>query len=384
MVGFAGIDDEARAPPAPGSRRTVSARARRAWPRVALLFAGSLAAGLLVLEGVLRLFHPQLLLFDTSAVWEPAEGLGVRRRPLLDTRVNTGEREVRVRSDAARHRVGAAGPRDGARRILAVGDSMVEALQVEHEQTMTALAGDALGRALGEAVDVVNAGLGGYEPSHYVMVVREELAAGPCDLAVVFVFLENDVVERRTARFPPSARLGDRGPAASADGFLRRRSHLYVFVRNLRELRRTRAGAPRRHLLTNAERAHAGDQAWAATVGILAEAAEEARRRSVPVLFVLLPPRQYVDEEDLGRMLWAFGLQRADVDPGQPARLLAEGLRARGLDVFDASPALEAAVRAGEPDLYGRVDRHLGPAGHRVLARALVPVLAARLRGGRG
>jgi lysophospholipase L1-like esterase len=72
------------------------------------------------------------------------------------------------------------------------------------------------------------------------------------------------------------------------------------------------------------------------------------------------------------------------VDPGQPARLLAEGLRARGLDVFDASPALEAAVRAGEPDLYGRVDRHLGPAGHRVLARALVPVLAARLRGGRG
>src|SRR5436309_2168566 len=100
--------------------------------RSGLLLCGISLSVLLLLELSLRIFMPQLLIWDTRLVWEPVAGLGWQRRPNLNIRVNTGEREVQLITDALRHRIGRDPEESPDLRILAVGDSFVEALQVDY------------------------------------------------------------------------------------------------------------------------------------------------------------------------------------------------------------------------------------------------------------
>jgi hypothetical protein len=348
---------------------------------VPLLLLGSTSAALLLVEALLRVFLPQPLTFDTAALWEPAPGVGWLRRSNLDTRVNTGEREVRVLSDAFRHRVGPTPERSDGHRLLAIGDSMVEALQVDYEQTMTTLLARSLAKRLRRSVEVVNGGLGGWDPNHYLIAAKRELELASYDLLLVFVYLENDLVERRVDSFPPTTRLSPPPGAlgARARAFLRQTSHLFVFSQNLRELARIRSGRRPRHLLANVMRANSGSPAWTVTAEILADIAAAAAARGTGVLFVLLPPDQYFDESALARYARAVGVGMAELDVGQPARLLTTELTRRGLQVADPAPALRAAFVAGERDLYGRVDKHFAPAGHQVVARFLEGIVQIRL-----
>ena len=84
-----------------GARR----RARQLVPRLALS-ALALAVCLLLLEGAVRLFLPQQLLFYRPDLYRLDEHLGWRFAPDLDTRVNTGERDVRLLTDAWGLRIG--------------------------------------------------------------------------------------------------------------------------------------------------------------------------------------------------------------------------------------------------------------------------------------
>src|SRR6185503_6298606 len=104
----------------------------------------------------------------------------------------TGERSVRVLSDERGHRIGAARRPRPDRSVLAIGDSFVEALQVEAEQTMTALLAESLTRSSGRTVRVVNGAVGGWDANQYLIAAKRELDGAKYDLLLVFVFLEND------------------------------------------------------------------------------------------------------------------------------------------------------------------------------------------------
>ena len=60
------------------------------------------------------------------------------------------------------------------------------------------------------------------------------------------------------------------------------------------------------------------------------------------------------------------------MDLDQPDRLMGERLRARHLAVLHVLPAFRAVEDAGR-QLYGRVDRHLSPAGHEKLDSLVEP-----------
>ena len=72
--------------------------------------------------------------------------------------------------------------------MLALGDSFLEALQVEYEDTMTAYIERGLFAQLGAEVQVVNTGVSGWDPNQYLMQAREELANDTYDLVVVFLY----------------------------------------------------------------------------------------------------------------------------------------------------------------------------------------------------
>jgi lysophospholipase L1-like esterase len=369
-------------------------RLRRWLARLGLL-VGSVGLSVVVLELAIRVLAPQPTVLLRPDIWEPDhQGLGHHLAPGLDTVVNTGERDVRLRTDAEGHRIAAEGEPPEARvRVLALGDSFLEALAIPYEETVTARLEAALARGLDEPVHVVNAGVSASSPNRYLRAARLELEHGHWDAVLVFLFEGNDLIARRRDWIPPRASRAEtalRWPAT-----LERRELVAALVHPLYTQLRTRSQLVvwlKRRLLPVLVRLGFTDHAfpphllraaadapyWQVTAEVCADIAAVARAHGAEPLVVLLPADYQVDRE-LGLAFAASASHRAEeIDLGQPARRLRDELERRGVPVLDAAPALERAFGAGTA-VYGRVDRHLDAAGHRVLAEAVLPRLRERL-----
>ncbi len=103
------------------------------------LAAGSLLVTLLFAELAIRLIAPQQLIQIRPDIWQPVDSIGWARRPNVSTTINTGERTVDIHTDRDGFRVGANGRTEAERQVLLLGDSFMEALQVQHEQSFAAL-----------------------------------------------------------------------------------------------------------------------------------------------------------------------------------------------------------------------------------------------------
>jgi len=365
--------------------------------QAALLAASSLVLVLVALELAVRLLAPQQLIRLRPDVWIPDDGLGWRHAPNLDVRVNTGERTVRLLTDGDGFRIGERTIDRPRYRILALGDSFLEAIQVPYEDTLGAHLEALLASELGAPVRVVNAGVGGWDPNHYLIQARLELPRRSYDAVVVFLFAGNDVVAWRRDRIPPrpsrrAHRL--RLPRSLAAGelidavaypindALETRSHLFILLKNRFKFLLMRLGLSQHYVPATLSTATRDQPAWEITADLARDIADEAEARGLPSLFVLLPGLYQVDPEIGRRYAGALGIDPSTLDLDQPSELLAPLFARRGLELIDATPALRRALQAGERELYGRVDTHLGPAGHRRVAELVAPLLAARLGGG--
>ncbi len=156
-------------------RSTILATARRVVAKLAAAAASTIIV-LGFLEVVVRFAAPQQLILLRPDIWQGCPELGWCMAANLDTRVNTGEREVRLVTDEHGHRVsgrGAAAPPDV--RILALGDSFLAGIQVGYDDLVTAVLERRLSSRADRLVEVVNASVGGWGPSHYLIELRHEL-----------------------------------------------------------------------------------------------------------------------------------------------------------------------------------------------------------------
>ncbi len=351
------------------------------------LVALSLVGALLLAEGLVRLLAPQQLILIRPDLWQAADTLGWVHRPHVETLINTGERTVHVYTDQDGFRVGEKGRREGRKRVLILGDSFMEALQVEYEQSLAGLLEQRLSERLGEAVAVRNAAVGGWGPNHYLLRARSLLGRDTFDLVVVSLFVEDDVGNRHIERFPsrtPVERKRFRIPRslsrrelidatlAPINDTFEVRSHLFVLIKNRMETLRMRTGLTTAYFPRSFLRSEAESTSWAFTAELCLEIADLAAAQGARTLFVLIPTAYQVDSEVFTRYLAGFGMDSTKVDLDQPSRLLRDGLTAQKLEVVDALPALREAKSNGE-QLYGNVDRHLSPEGHIVLESVVVP-----------
>jgi len=109
-------------------------------------------SGLLILEVCFRLFFPQPLVTLHPDIWVPDKQIGHKLASHIDTTINTGERTVRLLTDSQGHRISPSNSKyqDNPKyRILALGDSTLEALAIPFEATMTARLGMELSNQLG-------------------------------------------------------------------------------------------------------------------------------------------------------------------------------------------------------------------------------------------
>ncbi len=355
----------------------------------------SLLVTVFMLEIIVRLFFPQQLVLVRPDIWIPTDdGRGYQHQPNLDTVINTGERDVHLFTDEQGYRIGETLPlTDPDIRILALGDSFLAALQVNYENTMTALLENQLAAELGQTVRIVNTGIGGYNPNHYLIIACQELTRMRYDMVVAFIYAGNDVVDSRVNAYPPRSshiktlrlpRSLDREELSDAifypiNNFLEANSHLFILLRRAGNLFFSRIGLTPYYVSNAILTSFSDSPAWANIAEIMAAVQVEAQQYNIPVVFVLIPTVYQVDEVMFDWYQTAFDLAEVNIDLNQPATRLTEELAKQGILLYDSTIALREAYTNNIDDLFGNYDQHLGINGHRVIAEYLQPLLLRML-----
>lgn len=358
-----------------------------------LLGTFGLLVGVLVSEVAVRVVAPQQLILLRPDLWQPADTVGWIHRPNVDIRINTGERTVSIFTDAEGFRVGAGGRIESDHEVLLLGDSYMEALQVEHEQSVAGVLEARLAESMGVPVAVRNAAVGGWDPDQYLLRARQLLSRADYDVVVTPLYLGNDILARRRDKLPPresAPRQQFRFPRALSfreftDSFLRPindflevRSHLYIFLRNRLQTLRMKLGLAPLTFPTQFFTAESEGPRWENTAEISEDIAALAEEHGAASLFVLIPTPFQVNEEAFDRYVEGYDLDPDGIDLEQPNRILGGDLVARGLRVYDALPAFREAHDEGQR-LFGAVDPHFSPAGNELLAGLVAPQIAELL-----
>ena len=382
-----------------------------------VVIAGAVVATLLGAEAALRLAG-----VEPRAKARVVPGRGITFEPGAAYRyVKEGFSEGRFNREGFRDRERSVAKPPGTFRILVLGDSFVEALQVPLDDAFTAVLEDALRRrAGGDAIEVLAMGQSGFGTASELMRWREFGAAYDPDLVVLAFFAGNDVRDnsRRLSGEVPafyftldpegSLRL-DRGPMEALE---RRRSEgglsawcvensrlaglvserldlLRLGRRAARDARRAKAladaGGDAPALAERDDRnvylEDAGPlwrDAWKVTEALVGRLAEEATAHGARFLLVSIGTPEQV-EDDLGRRTLAVLPPGADLD--RPDRRLQAVCDARGIPCLFLAEPLRREEASSGTRLYGFGERrggHWNAAGHRAAARAIEAFLLER------
>jgi hypothetical protein len=340
---------------------------------------------LLVLEAVLRLFGPILPgAYRTGTPFEFDPDLGWHHPRDTSLWFKTNEFTVQLRLDADGRRIGppATGP-----RVALLGDSFIEAAQVQEDQTLAALLSKAL------AAQVLNDGVSGYGTDQEVTQLEQRYAAAPPRLAILAFAVANDVwnndwvLEReRTVAARPHVDLDSSGQALvqvpTAPGEPNARDQLRLLLARSAALATLKSGlipdipeGTLSHDLRGVLREPAGEwvRAWRITDLLLAHAQDVARSMGVPLLVVIIPDGCQVH-------LDVCAGDSADATSTKPQDRVAAVARSVGLPVVDLLATFRDHAASGER-LYFHVDGHWNARGQEVAAETIARTARELLAG---
>lgn len=294
----------------------------------------------------------------------------------------------------------------GGRRVLLLGDSITEALQVPLERTFAKLVEASL-QTHDAAIDVINGGHAGYGTDNALFFYREEGRRYAPDLVLQVFNFQNDILEnsRRLyrqayenadAQFPPkpSFELTADGtlesfplPATTAAGNPARRwmtSHLFL-VRALERIARGATPAqpaaklvPPLNYQVYAPWTEDWSDAWRVTTRLIQELRAEVERSGAAFAVVLMPAREMVAPSTLANASLLFGLDPKAYDLDRPRRAMRNFLLAENIPFLDLLPEMQAKAVQGVPLFFGW-DVHMTENGHAEIAPALTEFVERRL-----
>lgn len=369
----------------------LSPRARRIVRTV--LGTVGLVLGVIVCELVVRVAAPQQLILFRPDLWQPADTVGWVHRPDIDITVNTGERPVSVFTDGEGFRVGPDGPVEEGREVLLLGDSYMEALQVEYEQSTSGLLESKLPEMVGGPVAVRNAAVGGWDVDQHLLRARTLMAQRDYEVVVTALYVGNDIISskreylsprepdhRYRLRFPRAFTFREFTDAflRPANDFMEVRSHLFLFFKNRLQTVRMKMGLAVLTFPAPFLKAEADTERWEVTAELCREINELAQEHGAEALFVLIPAQVQIDEAALAGYVEGYDLDPQSIDLEQPNRRLAADLAARGITLYDPLPEYRSAQEGGER-LYGLVDRHFTLEGNELFASLVAPMVAELL-----
>jgi lysophospholipase L1-like esterase len=383
----------------------------------AVVIAVAIVFSLLVAETVVR-----LLGVEPRAKVRIVPGRGITFEPSAAYRyVKEGFSEGRFNREGFRDRERSVVKPQGVFRVLVLGDSFVEALQVPLDDAFPAVLEDALRRRTGsDAIEVVAMGQSGFGTASELMRWREFGAAYDADLVILAFYAGNDVrddsrplsgdapafyftldargaLQLDRSRMEALERSRARGGAGA---WLLEHSRLAGLVSDrldLLRLGRRAARDARRAAVSGAggglaaaiperdernvylaDPSVAWEEAWRVTDALIGRLAEEVAAHGARLALVSVGTPEQV-EDDLGRtMLQALP---AGADLERPDRRLGAICDAREIPCLFLAPHLRAVEASAGTRLYGfgaRRGGHWNAAGHRAAAQAIEAFLLER------
>ncbi|HEX3247296.1 MAG TPA: SGNH/GDSL hydrolase family protein [Chloroflexota bacterium] len=290
-------------------------------------------------------------------------------------------------------------------RILALGDSYLEAAQVREDQSVAGRLAASLSEARGAPVDVINTGVGSWGTTQEWLLLQQLGERFQPDLQLVFFHPANDLWDNsyslqrpRTPREPfftlaedgslreVPFRLAQKPFRNELDvddltptGVLRRTSWLYhVFETGvLDKLDQGNDTGPR----LNAQAQvfwdpRAEDRVkptWDVTLALFRAITEYGQAHGVQTVIVVVPSSAEVHDEDwlaTRERIRAARLQPSNYERYQLSRVLDRRRQEVGAIWIDLGPALRAAAAGGER-MYFRQDGHWTVAGNALVASVL-------------
>lgn len=261
---------------------------------------------------------------------------------------------------------------EDVKRILVIGDSFVEALQVERAQNFTALLEN-------DGLEIINGGVLAYGTAHALRFLETEGLRYEPD-AVVYVFYHNDVHDSAISQIydfengiltpqKRDIRFRDQLRPRLYDWFYTFRigAALYDNQRRLSDSRLVPTAWRAVDPLYLRELPPAEQAAWDLTGALLARMATLAAEEGLPLLVVYMPDLFQIEDS-----IWAEADSAAFLERDKPNQTLASWIP-EGVEFLDLTPIFREMGQA----LYFPNDGHLTPAGHQAAAEALRdPVLA--------
>ncbi len=381
-----------------------SRSAATGWKGGLVLLGFGLVLGTFLCEIAVRLAAPMPPAFS----WLRSDGLVLHAPGMRATYFRQEFRtDVEINSFGLRGTEIAVEKPAGTLRVLVLGDSYAEGLQVPWADLLSTRLEKLLNRQPGLKVQVINAGVSGYGTADELLLLERLGWTLKPDLILVAFCVHNDVGDnlqrplydfstgtpRRMEAPPPSA------PAIAVlrvKEFLSRHSQLYQLIRDRTAAMRgsnlalklgvRRKGGNATLRGGNASSGGLDHTSWFLdsepvelargleyTGKLLGRIQEEAREHGAGVMAVWIPIRDQVSDRRWASLQEKLGLRSES--RSRPQELLGAMAESIDLQAVDLLPTFRAAP---DPEgLYFEIDGHWTSAGHELAARVLEPVLDA-------
>lgn len=365
------------------------------WGANGALLVFGIVAALGVGEVAIRVLAP-----EAQELFAPHPVLGMFHIPgARATWTREGTALVEINTDGLRDREISVAKPPGTTRVLVLGDSIVEALQVPLDATFVKTLERGLERQghPEQRTEVINGGVSGFGTAQeYLFFTQYGLEYKP-DLVVLTFTVGNDVRNNseRLESYRPTpffsienGRLVRSGRAFYYESVwkktLREHSHLYLFLMRRKAviaqtLGNWRAGdaLPADLNVYSSTAGRAWDEVWEITERLLGEIARSSRSAGAALLVVAVPDPPQVYPWTLQRVLRGQAVP-AEWDLDLPQKRLRGIAERTGVPFVDLLGCFRAVGRARPEPLFFDFNGHLTADGHRVVSTVLLHAIQTR------
>jgi hypothetical protein len=341
----------------------------------------SVCVGLVLGEVLLRYALPQSL-----GVWSQTRDGLILLRPSFNgyshkfhTHVHTnalGFRDVEHDLESSK----------GTYRILLLGDSFMEALQVEFEESFPHLLEEELNKMLSCRVEVINAGVSGWGTDDQVTYFSRRGRELHPNLVLFAFTLHNDISDNLEERYhlregeilrpkPVTEASVFRHLNLEIRSYMISHSHLYQLAyQSWKSMGAAKAGNRLTGHVVELMRVEPGATAkngWWITKQLLAEANRLSKLGGAQMAVFPIPLIYQVDGQVYAELLATYQLSEGQFNPNNPRAMLFQVLEEENIPRIDILPEfLRYISTSGGQRLYIRGDGHWNRNGHRVAAFA--------------
>jgi hypothetical protein len=361
------------------------------------LFVLSTVIILVLAEVFVRFIMPQQLIILRSDIWRPDSTFGYRHREHVNTIVNTGEGPVHFVTDGNGYRINQNIQKDIIKQpditILTIGDSFLEALQIENEFTIPEVVRKNLEYKYAITVHTDNTGVMRWNPNHYYLEAKRALAQKKYHLGIVFLFVQNDIIRDEYESFPAreaAVRHNFRIPKSfnwyevidailyPVNDILETKSHLFILAKNALRIQLAKIGLTARYFPTIFMKEQKDSFRWSNTARLCKKIKDEFDKYDTPVFFVLLPTIYQVNDEIFYEYIKSFGIDTESVDLLRPNQLLRKEFEIKGLTLVDPLAFMKNRAH-NKIKMYNSFDSHFNEQGHQVVSEYIMPVIESYL-----